>query len=60
MSCLFITHDLGLVSQICDRVAVMYEGKIVEIGNINEIFENPKHQYTIHLLNSVLKFKKND
>tara|TARA_Y100001936_G_scaffold124847_2_gene122159 strand:- start:558 stop:1343 length:786 start_codon:yes stop_codon:yes gene_type:complete len=57
MSCLFITHDLGLVSQICDRVAVMYQGKIVEVGSIQEVFLKPKHAYTSHLLNSILTFE---
>ena len=55
MSCLFITHDLGLVYQICDKVAVMYQGKIVENGTINEVFNNPKDKYTKNLLNSILK-----
>lgn len=55
MSCLFITHDLGLVYQICDKVAVMYQGKIVENGTISEVFNNPKDKYTKNLLNSILK-----
>tara|TARA_Y100001970_G_scaffold66752_1_gene85142 strand:- start:7096 stop:8046 length:951 start_codon:yes stop_codon:yes gene_type:complete len=58
MSCLFITHDLGVISQICDRVAVMYAGQIVEIGEINDIFANPCHPYTEGLLNSTLRADK--
>ena len=58
MSCLFITHDLGVIAQICDRVAVMYAGQIVEIGKVNDIFSNPSHPYTIGLLNSTLRADK--
>lgn len=50
---MFITHDLGVVANIADRVAVMYAGKIVEIGNVDEIFYNPKHPYTWGLLGSI-------
>jgi peptide/nickel transport system ATP-binding protein/oligopeptide transport system ATP-binding protein len=50
---IFITHDFGIVSKMCDRVAVMYAGKIVETAGINELFGNPKHPYTIALLDSV-------
>ena len=52
MSILFITHDLTIVRQISDRVCVMYNGKIKETGNTKEIFENPKDDYTKHLLSS--------
>jgi peptide/nickel transport system ATP-binding protein len=55
MAILYITHDLGTVAKMCDRVAVMYLGKIVEIGPTYEIFKNPKHPYTIGLLGSVHK-----
>jgi len=48
-----ITHDMGVVAEVADRVMVMYAGKKVEEGNVDEIFENPKHPYTIGLLNSV-------
>ena len=47
---LFITHDLGVVADIADRVAVMYKGQIVEIGAVAEVFKNPKHPYTKALL----------
>jgi microcin C transport system ATP-binding protein len=50
MSMLFITHDLGIVRKIADRVCVMTQGKIVETGPTAEIFANPKHEYTRHLL----------
>ncbi|RUW16764.1 ATP-binding cassette domain-containing protein, partial [Mesorhizobium sp. M1E.F.Ca.ET.041.01.1.1] len=50
MSMLFITHDLGIVRKIADRVCVMTKGKIVETGPTKEIFANPQHAYTKHLL----------
>lgn len=49
-SIVFITHDLGVIAEIADRVLVMYKGKIVEQGSVLEIFENPKHPYTRSLL----------
>ena len=53
LSVVFITHDLGVVANMADRVAVMYAGKIVEHGTAEEIFYNPKHPYTWALLSSV-------
>ena len=50
---ILITHDLGVVAKIADRIAVMYAGKIIEIGNKREIFYTPQHPYTKGLLNSV-------
>ncbi|MCK9224050.1 MAG: ABC transporter ATP-binding protein [Candidatus Muirbacterium halophilum] len=50
---LFITHDLGVVAEICDRVTVMYCGKVMEECSVEELFENPLHPYTIGLLKSV-------
>ncbi|MFN8284360.1 MAG: ABC transporter ATP-binding protein [Chitinophagales bacterium] len=50
MSTIFITHDLGVIAEIADKVVVMYKGKIVEQGSVTEIFENPKHPYTKGLL----------
>ena len=55
MAILFITHDLGTVAKVCDRVAVMYLGRIVEIGSVMDIFKNPLHPYTRGLLGSVHK-----
>ncbi len=51
-SLLYITHDLGVIAQICDRVIVMYAGNIVEAGDVIPIFEHPKHPYTQALLSS--------
>ncbi|PSQ40071.1 peptide ABC transporter ATP-binding protein [Halobacteriales archaeon SW_5_70_135] len=53
MSVLFITHDLGVVAETCDRVAVMYAGEIVEEGPVEEIFGDPSHPYTYTLLESI-------
>jgi len=53
LSVIFITHDLGVVANMADRVAVMYAGKIVEYGTAEDIFYNPKHPYTWALLSSV-------
>lgn len=53
LSVIFITHDLGVVANVADRVAVMYAGKIVEYGNVNDIFYNPQHPYTWALLSSI-------
>jgi len=50
MSVLFITHDLGVIAEIADDVAVMFQGKVVEFGKVLDIFENPKHPYTKGLL----------
>jgi peptide/nickel transport system ATP-binding protein len=55
MSVILITHDLGVVSDICSRIVVMYASKIVEEGAVSEIFNNPKHPYTTGLLNSIPK-----
>ncbi|MDA0871775.1 MAG: ATP-binding cassette domain-containing protein [Firmicutes bacterium] len=53
LSVIFITHDLGVVANVADRVAVMYAGKIVEYGTSEDVFYNPKHPYTWALLSSV-------
>jgi len=50
---MMITHDLGVVAEVCQRVVVMYSGKIVEEGDVRTIFKNPKHPYTIGLIQSV-------
>ena len=54
MSLLLITHNLGIVAEICDRVAVLYAGKLVEIGPIRDIFARPVHPYTQGLLSSII------
>jgi ABC-type dipeptide/oligopeptide/nickel transport system ATPase component len=53
MAILLITHNMGLVAEMCDRVAVMHGGKIVEMASVNELFANPKHPYTRDLLLSI-------
>ncbi|HOQ76677.1 MAG TPA: ABC transporter ATP-binding protein [Thermoclostridium sp.] len=53
MSIIMITHDLGIVASMCDKIAVMYAGKIVEYGKTEDIFYNPKHEYTRGLLRSI-------
>ena len=50
MGIMFITHDLGVIAELADKVVVMYRGKIVEQGNVWDIFTNPKHPYTKGLL----------
>ncbi len=55
-SILFITHDLGIVAETCDRAGVMYAGNVCEVADVKDLFENPKHPYTKALLNSVPKF----
>jgi oligopeptide/dipeptide ABC transporter ATP-binding protein len=55
MAILFITHDFGVVAKMCDRVAVMYAGRIVESGPVREVFDNPAHPYTQALIASVPK-----
>ncbi|MCW6653088.1 ABC transporter ATP-binding protein [Aerococcaceae bacterium NML210727] len=53
MAIIFITHDLGVVANVADRVAVMYAGRIVEIGNVDEVYYNPQHPYTWGLLSAM-------
>ncbi len=54
LSVLLITHNLGLVRELCDRVAIMYAGSIVEVAEVQRIFQNPRHPYTRGLLSSVV------
>jgi oligopeptide/dipeptide ABC transporter ATP-binding protein len=55
MAILFITHDFGVVARMCDRIAVMYAGRIVETGPVRAVFDNPSHPYTQALIASVPK-----
>ncbi|MHA7874252.1 ABC transporter ATP-binding protein [Roseivivax sp.] len=57
MAMMFITHDMGVVAEIADDVVVMFRGKVVERGEVREIFANPKHPYTRRLLDSVIKLE---
>ena len=59
MAIIIITHDLGVVAQICDEVDIMYAGRIVERGTVEDIFYNPQHEYTKGLLNSMPKLDTN-
>jgi oligopeptide/dipeptide ABC transporter ATP-binding protein len=59
-SIMLITHDLGVVAEVADRVSVMYAGVVVESGKVEEIFESPKHPYTWGLLNSIPKLESSE
>ena len=58
LAVVLITHDLSVVAELCDKVAIMYAGKIVEFGEIYNVFESPKHPYTQGLLRSLPKMKE--
>jgi oligopeptide/dipeptide ABC transporter ATP-binding protein len=58
LAMIFITHDFGIVAKMCDQVAVMYAGKIIENAPVREIFNNPRHPYTRALMDSVPKLEK--
>ena len=58
LALIFITHDFGIVAKMCDQVAVMYAGKIVEYGSVRDIFNHPSHPYTEALLASVPKLEE--
>ena len=60
MAILFITHDFGVVAKMCDRVAVMYAGRIVETGPVRQVFDKPSHPYTQALIASVPKMAHTD
>ena len=55
---IMITHDLGVVAEMADRVAVMYAGRVVEIGPVAQIFDDPQHPYTIGLMSSMPSFSR--
>ncbi len=58
LSLIFITHDFGIIARMCQRAAVMYAGKIVEIANVKELFDHPAHPYTQALMKSVPKVEE--
>lgn len=58
-SIILITHDLGVVAEVCDRVVVMYAGQVVESGTVHELFATPQHPYTKGLLKSVPRLDMN-
>ena len=58
LAIIFITHDFGVVARMCDRVAVMYAGRIVEQGPVRDMFNSPSHPYTQALINSVPKLEE--
>jgi oligopeptide/dipeptide ABC transporter ATP-binding protein len=58
LSIIFITHDFGIVAKMCDRVLVMYAGRVVESGSVRDIFNHPSHPYTQALLDSVPKLEE--
>ncbi|TIH17126.1 ATP-binding cassette domain-containing protein [Marinifilum sp. JC120] len=60
LTCLFISHDLGVVEHISDRIAVMYLGRVVEVGTVEQLFSKPFHPYTQALLNEVPRLEKRD
>ena len=59
-SILMITHDLGIIAEMCDRVAVMYSGSIVEYATAKDLFSNPRHPYTIGLISAIPSIEKRD
>lgn len=60
LSIVLISHDLGIISEIVEKIAIMYAGQIVEFGDLSEIYKNPKHPYTVALLNSIPKLNMTD
>ena len=54
-SLLMITHNLGIISELCQKVAVMYAGRIIEYGTVHEVFKDPRHYYTVGLINALPK-----
>jgi oligopeptide/dipeptide ABC transporter ATP-binding protein len=60
MAIIFITHDFGIVARMCDSVAVMYAGRVVERGDVRQLFNNPSHPYTKALMASVPQMERTD
>jgi len=59
LALIFITHNLGIVAKMCDRLAVMYAGRVIESGPVSQIFNSPAHPYTQALLNSIPRMTDN-
>lgn len=57
LSMQFITHDMGVIAEVCDRVGVMYAGELIEVGTLDEVFTEPRHPYTVGLLNALPQSK---
>jgi peptide/nickel transport system ATP-binding protein len=58
MAIIFITHDLGVIAELCDRVLVMYGGRVIEQSDIETLFDAPRHPYTRGLLNAIPRLEK--
>jgi peptide/nickel transport system ATP-binding protein len=58
ISILLITHDMGIIAEVCDRVSVMYAGFILETADVFSLFKHPKHPYTISLIDSIPRLDK--
>ena len=58
MAIIFITHDLGVIAELCDRVLVMYGGRIIEQAGVSELFDHPRHPYTLGLLDAIPRLEK--
>ena len=59
MSMILVSHDLAVVAETCDRIGVMYAGKLVEIANTQDLFKRPQHPYTVGLINSIPRINSN-
>lgn len=60
LSIVMISHDLGILSEIAEKIGIMYAGQIVEFGNLSDIYSNPKHPYTVALLDSIPKIDESE
>ncbi|MDE1770135.1 MAG: ABC transporter ATP-binding protein [Thaumarchaeota archaeon] len=60
LSIMLISHDLGIISEIAEKIGIMYAGQIVEFGNLSDIYKDPKHPYTIALLNAIPKLNNSE
>lgn len=60
LSVMIISHDLGIISEIAEKIGIMYAGQIIEFGNLSDVYNNPKHPYTIALLDSIPKIRDSE